>query len=197
MARTKYVPPAGAAKHFHPPRGRIQQQRLRVLWHDTDLESYPLRARESLITKTLPGWKSTWRRDRALKGLRLRLDSDFALKLGFQGVKKREVMAVCDTTRARKLRKLMRISGLERVGDGKPSELVSAGKRSVLVGGEGEKMWVLGEGVRRALGFGIGDVSASSGVGDGRKQGRDEKVAKQLQKETEFWGDYQVLKPYL
>jgi hypothetical protein len=186
MARTKYVPPAGAAKHLHPPRGTIQQQRLRVLWYDTDLESYPLRARESLITKTLPSWKSTWRRDGALKGLQSRLDSDFALKPDFEGVKKREVMAVRDAARARKLRKLMGISGLERVGGGKPSELVSAGERRALVGGDGEKMWVLGDGVRRALGLGIGGV--------GRKHGRDQKVAKQLRKETEFWGGYRVVK---
>ena len=38
-------------------------------------------------------------------------------------------MAVRDAARARKLRKLAGISGLERVGDGKPPELVSAGKR--------------------------------------------------------------------
>jgi hypothetical protein len=194
MARTKYVPPAGTSKHLHPPRGTIHQQSLRVLWNDTDIMSYPLRAREALINEVLPGWNSTWHRDRALKGLRPRLDSDFALKPGFEGVKKQEIMAVRDAARARKVRKLMGAMGSQRVGEGMASELVSADKNRVLVGGDGDRKWVLGDGARRALGLGIGDRAAGHGVFVGGKQGRDKRAATQLRKETEFWGGYRDVK---
>jgi hypothetical protein len=194
MARTKYVPPAGTSKHLHPSCGTIHQQSLRVLWNDTDIMSYPLRARKALITEVLPGWKSTWHRERALKGLRPRLDSDFALKPGFEGVKKREIMAVRDAVRTRKVRKSMGVMGSQRVGEGMPSELVSADKKRVLVGGDGDRKWVLGDGARRALVLGIDDRAAGHGVVVGRKQGRDERAAKQLRKETEFWGGYRDVK---
>ncbi|KAF2794380.1 hypothetical protein K505DRAFT_324824 [Melanomma pulvis-pyrius CBS 109.77] len=197
MAKTKYTPPAGANKRLFPHQGLLYQQPLRLLYDDTDLDSFPLRARADLIEDVLPKWRIEWRRRLVLNGLYRRIDKNFDLRPGFEGVRKREVMGARDAARVRKVRKLAGAKGAERVGSGRPPVLGEGGKRiGVLVGGEGDRKWVLGEGARRALGLGIGESAAGPSVGVGRmeKTERLEKAARVLQKETEFWGGYKAVR---
>ncbi|KAF2714747.1 hypothetical protein K504DRAFT_456940 [Pleomassaria siparia CBS 279.74] len=174
MARTKYTPLFAANKKLYPQSGGLSQRPLNILWGEMDLETYPLRARIDLVDETLPSWKNREKRRRALKGLSGRTETQMALRPGFEGVRKREVMIPREAAKVRKLRKLM------RVGEPKTKEI------GVMVSNEGEGKWVVGVGARRALGLGRCDVE----VGEGANK---KKTARELKKETEFWGGYREM----
>jgi hypothetical protein len=196
MAKTKFVRPrasAGAAPtptttNPQPRVGTLHQQPLRILADDTDIESFPLRARVQLLDKVLPRYEHERRRIRAFNGIYRRTDEELGL-LG-EEEKKREVMAARDVARIRQKRKRRMIGGGSSQRDG----IVK--RKGVVIGGEEPSKWVLVDGgKRRQSNLRWCQVVGRRGSGRGPvSEGREERSKRLLRLEAGRYGGYQAVK---
>lgn len=188
MARTKYVSPLASNKKARilPRKGSFTQQPLRSLAHDTDIESYHLRARSRLINDVLPHWNKTFHRHRALEGLNGRIDDYYELMPAQSRELRRQVMAASDVYRVRKMRKGWGVKngGVEK-------------RKTVLGGGEGSKKWVLNGNTSRPSRLRIMEITRykkQEGMGRGPiTEGREERSKRLLRLETKYYGGYKSI----
>ncbi|KAF2875084.1 hypothetical protein BDV95DRAFT_307868 [Massariosphaeria phaeospora] len=202
MAKEEKVP--GVAKGTTIPRtGAIVQQPLRKVspvFHDC-IKEYPCRARDALLILTLPTWEHHGRRKRALNGLKSRLDAELRLKppQTTEGLRnrKREATGIRDASTVRRARMEARIWSVLLLSRSVwcEGERVCAEFAGVLVGGEGDKRWVMGRGVERSSRLGVAVYVRRRKAGRGFVWvERKEAVAKMLERERQHWGGWREVR---